>query len=44
MYLMAMTRPDICLVVNQVAQFVQKPEASHWEAAKEIFAYLVLHN
>lgn len=41
MYLMAMTRPDICLAVNQVAQFVQKPEASHWEAVKRIFAYLV---
>jgi hypothetical protein len=38
---MAMSRPDICLAVNQVAQFVQKPEASHWEAVKRIFAYLV---
>lgn len=29
MYLMAMNHPDICLAVNQVAEFVQKPEASH---------------
>ena len=41
MYLMAMSRLDICLAVNQVAQFVQKPEALHWEAVKRIFAYLV---
>jgi hypothetical protein len=34
MYLIAMARSDICSAVNRVAQFVQKPEASHWEAVK----------
>jgi hypothetical protein len=40
MYLMAMTRPDIALAVNQVAAFVSNPGPGHWEAVKQIFSYL----
>ncbi len=40
MYLMAMTRGDIALAVNQVAAFVSDPGPGHWEAVKQIFAYL----
>jgi hypothetical protein len=40
MYLMAMTRPDIALAVNQVAAFVSNPGPGHWEATKQIFSYL----
>ena len=40
MYLMAMTRGDIALAVNQVAAFVSDPGTGHWEAVKQIFAYL----
>ena len=40
MYLMAMSRPDIALAVNQVAAYVSNPGQGHWEAVKLIFAYL----
>lgn len=40
MYLMAMTRGDIALAVNQVAAFVSNPGPGHWEAVKQTFAYL----
>jgi hypothetical protein len=40
MYLLAMTRPDIALAVNQVAAFVYNPGPGHWEAVKQIFSYL----
>ena len=40
MYLMLASRPDIAFAVNQVAQFCERPEASHWAAVKRIFAYL----
>jgi hypothetical protein len=40
MYLMAMSRPDIALAVNQVAAYVSNPGPGHWEAVKLIFSYL----
>ena len=30
------TRPDISFAVNILSQFVDKPSASHWEAAKRV--------
>ncbi len=39
-YLMAMSRPDIELAVNQVAAYVSSPGPGHWDAVKLIFAYL----
>jgi hypothetical protein len=34
------TRPDICLVVNRVCQFMHAPTDSHWGAVKRILRYL----
>lgn len=34
------TRPDISFAVNQVAQFSNNPDQSHWEAVRRIIAYL----
>jgi len=34
------TRPDIAFAVNQVAQFSNNPNQSHWEAVKRIITYL----
>ena len=46
MYLMGMTRPDIAFAVTQVAHFVSNPGRGHWEALKQVFAYLAgtIHN
>lgn len=35
-----MTRGDIAYAVNQVAHFVSNPGKGHWEAIKQILAYL----
>ena len=35
------TRPDITYAVAQVAKFCEVPDATHWEAIKHIFAYLI---
>jgi hypothetical protein len=40
MYMMAMSRPDIALAVNQVAAYVSNPGPGHWEPVKLIFSYL----
>ena len=40
MYLTGMTRGDIAYAVNQVAHFVSNPGRGHWEAIKQILAYL----
>jgi len=40
MYLMGMTRPDIAFAVTQIAHFVSNPGRGHWEALKQVFAYL----
>lgn len=40
MYLMGMTRAVIAYAVNEVAQFVSNPGRGHWEAIKQIPAYL----
>ena len=40
MYLTRMTRGDIAYAVNQVAYFVSNPGRGHWEAIKQILAYL----
>ena len=34
------TRPDILHVVNQLSTFLDKPDESHWKAAKHILRYL----
>ena len=46
MYLMGMTRPDIAFAVTQVTHFVSNPGRGHWEALKQVFAYLAgtIHN
>ena len=40
MCLAGMTRPDVAHAVNQVAAFVSNPGKGHWEAIKQILAYL----
>ena len=40
MYLMAMTRGDIALAVNQAAAFVQDPGREHWEFVLDILRYI----
>ena len=40
MYLMLSSMPDITFSVNQVSQFCEKPQHSHWSVAKRILAYL----
>ena len=34
------TRPDILHVVNQLSRFLDKPDESHWKAAKHVMRYL----
>jgi len=34
------TRPDILYVVNQLSRFLDKPDESHWKAAKHVLRYL----
>jgi hypothetical protein len=37
---LGLTRPDIAFVVNRLSQFMHKPTACHWTAAKCILRYL----
>ncbi len=39
-YLTQTTRPDIAFAVNQVSRYCHNPGSQHWEAVKNIFAYL----
>ena len=34
------TRPDILHIVNQLSRFLDKPNESHWKAAKHVLRYL----
>ena len=34
------TRPDILHIVNQLLRFLDKPDESHWKAAKHVLRYL----
>ena len=34
------TRPDILSIVNQLSRFLDKPDESHWKAAKRVLRYL----
>ncbi|CAB4040247.1 Hypothetical predicted protein, partial [Paramuricea clavata] len=34
------TRPDILNIVNQLSRFLDKPDESHWKAAKHVLRYL----
>ncbi|XP_046858516.1 secreted RxLR effector protein 161-like [Xenia sp. Carnegie-2017] len=34
------TRPDILHIVNQLSRFLDKPDISHWKAAKHVLRYL----
>ena len=40
MYAALATRPDIAYTVTALCQFMSKPAASHWLAAKRVFRYL----
>ena len=40
MYLMAMTRPDIALAVNQAAAYVSNPGPKHWAFLLDILRYI----
>jgi histone deacetylase 1/2 len=39
-YLITFTRPDICLAVNRVCQFMHAPTNSYWAAVKCILHYV----
>ena len=34
------TRPDILNIVNQLSRFLDKPDESHWKAAKRVLRYI----
>ena len=34
------TRPDILQIVNQLSRFLDRPDESHWKAAKHVLRYL----
>lgn len=40
-FLATISRPDIAFAVNNVSKFLNNHNASHWQAVKQIFAYLV---
>jgi hypothetical protein len=40
MYASMGTRPDITFAVSTVAQFLENPGATHWEAVKCIFRFI----
>ena len=40
LYIGKQTRPDILHVVNQLSRFLEKPNTSHWKAAKHVLRYL----
>ena len=40
MYLSVASRPDICLAVYNLAQFVSNPGKEHWVALKQLLRYL----
>ena len=40
MYLMVGTRPDLSYAVSLVLRFLAKPRQSHWNAVKQILAYV----
>ena len=40
LYIGKQTRPDILNVVNQLSRFFEKPNTTHWQAAKHVLRYL----
>jgi len=40
MYCAVATRPDIAFPVSLLAQFMENPGRTHWEAVKRVFRYL----
>ena len=40
LYIGKQTRPDILNVVNQLSRFFEKPDTTHWKAAKDVLRYL----
>ena len=39
-YVMIATRPDICVAVGFLSQFMSNPSMDHWQGVKRIFRYL----
>ncbi|XP_055803597.1 uncharacterized mitochondrial protein AtMg00240-like [Solanum dulcamara] len=37
---LTITRPDICFVVQELGQFMQRPKRSHWNATLRVLRYL----
>ena len=40
-YCAIMTCPNIAFSVSLLAQFMENPERTHWEAVKHVFCYLL---
>ena len=40
LFISKQTRPDILHIVNQLSRFLDKPNESHWKAAKHVLRYL----
>ena len=40
-YCVIMTCPNIAFSVSLLAQFMENPERTHWEAVKHVFCYLL---
>ena len=40
LYIGKQTRPDILNVVNQLSRFFEKPNTTHWQAAKHVLRFL----
>ena len=39
-YAMTCTRPDICLLITRLSQYLSKPLQSHWVAVKHVLRYI----
>jgi len=39
-YLVTVTRPDICYAVNRLSQYMERPKQKHWNGVKKVLKYL----